>query len=117
MAHHAKEAKFITLRRCGSSRLGATAATKSTLPHPVTLQVVGGKDLSARVFSLNPIEGYRPPTLAGHREPIVAGALQQHRFVAWLWVLLPQGFNVGCWLGEVCSRPTTTMPHSVPACS
>ncbi|PRW59321.1 periodic tryptophan 2-like protein [Chlorella sorokiniana] len=34
--------------------------------------VVGGKDLSARVFSLNPIEGYRPPTLAGHREPIVA---------------------------------------------
>lgn len=42
--------------------------------------MVGGKDLSARVFSLNPIEGYRPPTLAGHREPIVAGALQ-HRFV------------------------------------
>lgn len=38
------------------------------------VQVVGGKDLSARVFSLNPIEGYRPPTLAGHREPIVAGA-------------------------------------------
>ena len=34
----------------------------------------GGKDLTARVFSLNPLEGYRPPTLAGHREPLVAGA-------------------------------------------
>ena len=34
---------------------------------------VGGKDLSARVFSMQPIEGYRPPTLSGHREPLVAG--------------------------------------------
>ncbi|PSC76313.1 periodic tryptophan 2-like protein [Micractinium conductrix] len=32
----------------------------------------GGKDLTTRVFSLHPIEGYRPPTLAGHREPLVA---------------------------------------------
>ena len=33
----------------------------------------GGKDLTCRVFSMHPIEGYRPPTLAGHREPLVAG--------------------------------------------
>lgn len=36
--------------------------------------VAGGKDLSSRVFSLHPVDGYRPPTLAGHREPLVAGA-------------------------------------------
>ncbi|KAK9830156.1 hypothetical protein WJX72_010038 [[Myrmecia] bisecta] len=29
---------------------------------------VASKDLSARVFSLNPIEGYQPPTLAGHKD-------------------------------------------------
>lgn len=34
--------------------------------------VAGGKDLSCRVFSMHPVEGYRPPTLAGHREPVVA---------------------------------------------
>ena len=33
----------------------------------------GGKDLSTRLFSMHPLEGYRPPTLAGHREPLVAG--------------------------------------------
>lgn len=33
----------------------------------------GGKDLATRVFSMHPLEGYRPPTLAGHREPPVAG--------------------------------------------
>ncbi|KAL4425513.1 hypothetical protein ABPG75_009529 [Micractinium tetrahymenae] len=32
----------------------------------------GGKDLCTRVFSMHPIEGYRPPTLAGHKEPLVA---------------------------------------------
>lgn len=34
---------------------------------------VGGKDLSTRILSMHPIPGYRPPTLAGHREPLVAG--------------------------------------------
>jgi periodic tryptophan protein 2 len=33
--------------------------------------VVGSKDLTARVFSANHVEGYAPPTLAGHREPLV----------------------------------------------
>jgi periodic tryptophan protein 2 len=33
---------------------------------------VASKDLSARIFSLNPIEDYKPPTLAGHKEPLVA---------------------------------------------
>ncbi|KAK9845761.1 hypothetical protein WJX81_001752 [Elliptochloris bilobata] len=32
---------------------------------------VASKDLTARVFSLDPIEGYRPPTLAGHRAALV----------------------------------------------
>jgi len=36
--------------------------------------IVGGKDLTARIYSANHIEGYVPPTLAGHREPIVAVA-------------------------------------------
>ena len=36
--------------------------------------VVGSKDLSARVYSANHVEGYVPPTLGGHREPIVAVA-------------------------------------------
>jgi hypothetical protein len=30
-------------------------------------------DLTARLFSLNPIEGYRPKTLAGHRDMIIGG--------------------------------------------
>ena len=33
--------------------------------------VVGSKDLTARVYSANHLEGYAPPTLAGHREPLV----------------------------------------------
>jgi periodic tryptophan protein 2 len=33
--------------------------------------VVGSKDLTARVYSANHVEGYAPPTLAGHREPLV----------------------------------------------
>ena len=36
--------------------------------------IVGSKDLTARVYSANHMEGYVPPTLAGHREPIVAVA-------------------------------------------
>lgn len=30
------------------------------------------KDLTSRIFSMNPIEGYRPPTLAGHKDTPVA---------------------------------------------
>ena len=30
--------------------------------------VAAAKDLSIRVFSIDPIEGYRPPTLTGHRD-------------------------------------------------
>jgi WD40 repeat protein len=42
----------------------------------------GSKDLTVRVFSMQPIEGYRPPTLSGHKEPPVAvhftsGAVQE----------------------------------------
>jgi periodic tryptophan protein 2 len=33
--------------------------------------IVGSKDLTARVYSANHVEGYAPPTLAGHREPLV----------------------------------------------
>jgi len=29
------------------------------------------KDLTARLFSLHPIEGYRPKTFAGHRDSLV----------------------------------------------
>ena len=36
--------------------------------------IVGSKDLTARVYSANHIEGYVPPTLAGHRERIVSVA-------------------------------------------
>ena len=36
--------------------------------------VVGSKDLTARVYSANHLEGYTPPTLAGHREPLVCVA-------------------------------------------
>jgi periodic tryptophan protein 2 len=34
--------------------------------------VAGSKDLTVRVWSREPVEGYRPPTLAGHRESVVA---------------------------------------------
>ena len=42
-------------------------------------QVAGAKDLTARVFSLHPLEDYRPPTLTGHRQPLVAGARARSR--------------------------------------
>lgn len=34
--------------------------------------LVGSKDLTARVYSLNPVEGFRPPTLTGHKDTPVA---------------------------------------------
>lgn len=37
-----------------------------------TWLICGGKDLTCRVFSLDPIEGYEPPTLSGHRDRVVA---------------------------------------------
>ena len=39
------------------------------------------KDLTARVFSLDPIEGYRPPTLAGHKESLVGVHFTQDKVV------------------------------------
>ena len=36
--------------------------------------IVGGKDLTARIYSANHLDGYAPPTLSGHREPLVAVA-------------------------------------------
>eukprot|EP00976_Prorocentrum_cordatum_P079945 1183782-Prorocentrum_minimum.AAC.1 len=33
--------------------------------------LTGSKDLTVRVFSREPVEGFRPPTLAGHRDTIV----------------------------------------------
>lgn len=32
--------------------------------------IVGSKDLTARIYSANHMEGYVPPTLAGHREQL-----------------------------------------------
>lgn len=34
--------------------------------------LTGGRDLTARVFSLDPVNGYEPPTLSGHRDRIVS---------------------------------------------
>lgn len=34
--------------------------------------VAASKDLATRVFSMHPIEGYRPPTLTGHKDVTVA---------------------------------------------
>ena len=33
--------------------------------------LAGGADLTGRVFSLNPVPGFEPPTLAGHRDRLV----------------------------------------------
>ena len=33
--------------------------------------LAGGKDLTVRLFSLHPTEGFEPPTLAGHRDRVV----------------------------------------------
>lgn len=48
----------------------------------------GGRDLIARVYSLQPIEGYQPPTLAGHRAPVVG--------VYWAGVSCVQDAGVIC---------------------
>ena len=61
---------------------GIIVVASPTASRPLQWLAAGGKDLTTRVFSLHPIEGYRPPTLAGHREPLVAGELQALPLVA-----------------------------------
>lgn len=36
-----------------------------------TFLAVGAKDITARIFTLEPLPGYEPPSLAGHKDAIV----------------------------------------------
>ncbi|KAK4051213.1 U3 snoRNP protein [Microbotryomycetes sp. JL201] len=45
---------------------------KLTLIFPIRFFLTTSKDMTARLYTLYPVEGYRPKTFAGHRDAVVA---------------------------------------------
>lgn len=52
---------------------------------PCSFFITTSKDMTARLYSLDPVEGFRPKTFSGHRDAVIAGYFSSdHKTVSWL---------------------------------
>lgn len=85
------------------------------------LLLVGSRDLTTRVFTLDPLPGYRPVVLSGHRDTIVACFFAHPpeqsgdgAAVASIYTVSRDG-ALFVWRGALADVPSTRAPSEAPA--